>query len=355
MKKYFPLLLLLSLSACRIDPPLYMRPAAVDVIVKVLWKAEVYPDGVKPDGVTLYFFKEGEFYMQHSTAQVDSCMVKLEPGSYRMYMISQSPDEYGKMDFFDMTDFENATVSAGEAETKWYSRADSEVLIQNPEMMTVGVSEAFEVSEDIVNELIKTKADPGEEEQPETEQPEGPVVYYTIRVPVDPVSIVSQFWVTIYSDNADMLKSVRATTSGMARTFNLTKGTTGDEEGTQVISEWTLTLDDPLTRVGHLDGKVTTFGFPRGELPSKDRDPSLNVSTLLVDNQTIEDYTFYVGDKITLEDPPEGYRALYRLVFGSKKEPAITPAEVVPPEGEPSGFDATVSDWEEGEEREIDM
>lgn len=350
MRKLLVLLVLLSLSACRIDPPLYMKPPAVDVIVKVLWKAEVYPDGVKPDGVTLYFFKEGEFYMQHSTAQVDSCVVKLEPGSYQMYMISQSPDEYGKMDFFDMTDFESAKVTVGEAETKWYSVADNEVLIQNPEMMTVGVSEKFEVSEDIVNELIHSKADAGEEEQPE-----GPVVFYTIHVPVDPVSIVSQFWVSIYSDNADMLKSVRATTTGMARTFNLTKGTTGDEEGTQVISEWSLTMDDPVTRVGHLDGKVTTFGFPRGELPSPDRDPTLNVSTLLVDNQTVEDYTFFVGDKITLEDPPEGYRALFRLIFGSKTEPAITPSEVVPPEGEPSGFDATVSDWEEGEEREIDM
>lgn len=314
----------------------------MEVEVKVLWKAEVYPEGIKPDGVTLYFFRNGEFYMQHTTAEVDSCVVQLAPGNYKLFMISQSPEEYWKMEFENMTDFDNASVSVAETKSSWYTRANEEVLINNPEMMTVGVSDEFEVTEDMIYQQNRSLTKAGEN-----------VHYYIIRVPVVPQSVVSEYWVTIYSDNADVLKSVRASTSGMARSFELTQGKTGDDEGTQFITQWTLTIDDKENRIGHLDGQVTTFGFPRGELPSPSRDSTLNVSALLVDNETVEDYVFYVADKIKLEDPPEGYRYLYRLTFGSVREPAIHPKDVEP--AVESGFDAVVDDWEEGTTVEIPM
>lgn len=329
-------------AGCSIEPPLHLRQS-MEVLVKVLWKVDVYPEGLKPDGVTFYVFREGEFYMQHTTANVDSCVLQLAPGRYKLYMISQSPEEYWTMDFEDMHDFDNARVSVVETKSSWYTRADDEVLINNPELIVAGVSDEFEVTEAMIELQNRTITKAGEN-----------VVYYTILVPVDPQSITSQYWVTIYSDNADVLKAVRASTTGMARTFYLTQGKTGDEEGTQLITQWTLTMDDPERRVGHLDGYVTTFGFPRGELPSVQRDSTLNVSTLLVDNETIENYKFYVGDKIKLEDnPPEGYRYLYHIIFGSIFEPAIHPKDVEPPVD--AGFDALVDEWEEGATLDVPM
>ena len=315
----------------------------MEVLVKVLWKVDVYPEGIKPDGVTFYVFREGEFYMQHTTANVDSCVLQLAPGRYKLYMISQSPEEYWTMDFENMQDIDNARVSVVETKSSWYTRADDEVLINNPELIVAGVSDEFEVTEAMIELHNRTITKAGEN-----------VVYYTILVPVDPQSITSQYWVTIYSDNADVLKAVRASTTGMARTFYLTQGKTGDEEGTQLITQWTLTMDDPERRVGHLDGYVTTFGFPRGELPSVQRDSTLNVSTLLVDNETVENYKFYVGDKIKLEDnPPQGYRYLYHIIFGSIFEPAIHPKDVEPPVD--AGFDALVDEWEEGATLDVPM
>lgn len=328
-------------AGCSIEPPLHLRQS-MEVLVKVLWKVDVYPEGDKPNGVTLYFFREGELYMKHTTSQVDSCVVQLEPGRYRLYMISQSPEEYWSMDFEDMTNFDNARVSVAETKSSWYTRAENETLINNPETIIVGVSDEFEVTEAMIELQKRALTKAGEN-----------VVYYTILVPVDPQSITSQYWVTIYSDNADVLKSVRASTTGMARTFYLTQGKTGNEEGTQLITQWTLTMDDPERRVGHLDGYVTTFGFPRGELPSVDRDSTLNVSTLLVDEETIENYVFYIGDKIKLEEPPAGYRHLYRMIFGSIFEPAIHPKNVKP-KGT-GGFTAGVTDWEEEINSEVEI
>ena len=361
MSILLPLLLILPTLSCERRPMYSIEEERMEVIVKVLWKVEVYPEGVKPSGVTLYYFRNGEYYSQQTTADVDSCTVRLEPGRYRLYMISQSPDEYGYLKFDNLTDFDKASVSVLNTDTKWYSRSEGEELLSNPEMMTVGVSDEFEITEDMVDRYhytLKnsraTKGDTSDGGDPDNPDIEPIISYYTVRIPVHPKSIVSQYWITIYSDNADVLQSVRASTTGMAKTFELTKFKTGSEEGTQFITHWSLTIDDPITRTGHVDGKITTFGFPNGELPSPQRDSTLNVSALLIDYKTVENYVFNVGDKITLEDPPEGYRSLYRLIFGSAAAPAIHPPDVRPPDNA-SGFDAEVGDWEEGDKVDIIM
>ena len=141
--------------SCQRRPLYYMEGSGVKVIVKVIWKVEVYPDGVKPSGITLFFFRNGKYYMQETTANVDSCAVQLEPGHYQLYMITQSPDEYGKMVFNNLVDFADASVSVVETEleTKWYTRAsEDENLIDNPEVMSAGVAEEFDVTiDDVVN------------------------------------------------------------------------------------------------------------------------------------------------------------------------------------------------------------
>lgn len=346
----------LLVAGCRIEPPLHFKQA-MKVIVKVLWKAEVYPDGIKPTGVSMYIFRNGEYYTEQVSGNVDSSTVHLEPGKYRIFMISQSPDEFAYMEFHDMDNFDLASVSVTESTSKWYTRADGEVLINNPEQMTVGISDEFEITQEMVEKYRyydsnsgwsawTTKADGGEIEH--TDEGDVWVNYYTIRVPIHPMPVVSQYWISIYSDNADVLKSVRCSTTGMARSFFLTQDKTGSDEGTQFVSEWTLTMDDPTTRVGHLDGWVTTFGFPNGEMPGPDRDPTLNVSTLLIDNKTVQDYVFKVGNLITAEEAPDGYRALYRLILGSEAAPVIHPPDIEKPE-DAQGLDATVGDWEREE------
>ena len=338
----------LLLAACTIDPPLHLRQS-MDVVVKVLWKAEVHPDGIKPDGMSLFFFRNGDFYLQHTTADVDSCSVPLEPGKYRIFMISLSPDEYGGMHFFDMHDFDNAYVQLADTWSDWYHPAEGETLVKEPELMTVGVSDEFEISEEMIQEWLKNN--------PGFATPGTDVNIFTVTVPVYPRNVVSMLWATIYSDNADVLKAVRASITGMARNFLLTQDRTGDQEGTQLLENWSLTIVNPEARIGHLDCKVNTFGLPRGEMPSPLREPTLNLATLLIDNATVDQYTFFVGDKFRLEEPiPLGYRLLYHLIIGTEFEPAMHPPDVKPADqGGESGFAADVEDWEEGDILDIMM
>lgn len=360
----------LLMGGCQRRPLELVYRSSVRVIVKCIWNISVYPDGVKPSGITLYFFRDGEFYTSMTTANVDSCEVQLPQGQYQMYMISQSPEEFWKMEFENMTDFDNAATTLRTSTTpNWVSRGTttpSPSVVENPEILYAGVSNFFEITEEMTEEYqtnyrklknlrasaagARTKA-----EEDEISYYEELVEYYTIRIPIYPQNVVSQFWVSIYAKNADVLKSVRASTSGMAKTFELTQFTTNNETAIQIIDEWKLSMDDVDNRIGHIDGIITTFGLPNGEVPTVLRDSTLNVSTLLIDNTTVMDYTFDVGDKIQVLQPNKGYRALYRLIFGDKDNPVIELPPVGPAQGKESGMDATVSDWEEGETVEIPM
>ena len=349
-------------AGCERRPLENMYSTTVKVVVKCLWTVEAYPDGIKPSGVTMYFFRNGEFHSTLTTANVDSCTVQLPEGHYRMYMISQSPEEYWKMEFDHMTSFTDASMSLRRSNVTWATRVGDEEVVENPEVIYAGVSDEFDITSKMAEDyqyyysnlkkLMSSGRNTKAGDDDEITFYEEKVEYYTVRIPVYPKNVVSQLWITIFSDNADVLKSVRASTSGMARTFELTQGVTNKDEAIQVLSDWKLTMDDPVRRVGHVDGIITTFGLPNGEVPSAVRDSSLNVSALLVDDTTVANYKFNVGDKIRILPPNEGYRSLYRLVFGSVSEPAIKPPDVKP-SGGGGGFTAAVSDWEDEIETEI--
>ena len=364
------MLLAVLVGGCQRRPLETFYRSTIRVIVKCLWKVTMYPDGIKPSGVTLYFFRDGEFFTSITTANVDSCEVQLPKGVYKMYMISQSPEEYWKMEFEHMTDFNEADATLRTTSTpNWISTRGTidDPVVENPEILYAGVSDQFEITDEMTEEYqmnyvklkaLKSKAASESTKgsiNDEIEQYEERVQYYTIRIPIEPQNIVSQLWTTIYAGNADVLKSVRASTSGMAKTFELTQFTTNEESAIQIISEWRLTMDDEERRVGHIDGIITTFGLPNGEAPTEMRDSTLNVSALLIDNATVANYVFDVGDKIQELPPNQGYRGLYRLIFGTKEDPIITLPNVDDPNKKSSGMDATVDDWEEGETVEIPM
>lgn len=364
--------LLLAAFGCERRPLEGIYRSTVRVIIKCIWKVEAYPEGVTPSGVTMYFFRDGEYYTTITTSNVDSCEVQLPVGHYKMFMITQSPEEYWRMQFDNMTSFNAASTSLRESSAAWVTRTDDEVVVENPEIVCAGVSEEFEITTKMTEDYqyyytnlkslraartknnTKAESKSGETKSEEELWYEERVEYYTIRIPVYPQNIVSQLWVTIYAGRADVLRSVRASTSGMARSFELTQNITGSGKAIQIISQWELEMDNYSDRIGHVDGIITTFGLPDGEMPSSVRDSTLNVSTLLVDNKTQADYVFSIGDKIQVLPPNKGYRGLYRLIFGSVTDPAIILPDVKPEAGG-GGFVAGVEDWEEEIESNITL
>ena len=113
------LVMLTALFGCQRRPLELLYRTSIRVIVKCIWSVDAYPEGLKSTGVTMYFFRDGEFYNSLTTANVDSCEVQLEPGHYQLYMISQSPEEYWRMDFANMTSYDNAATVLIPSEASW--------------------------------------------------------------------------------------------------------------------------------------------------------------------------------------------------------------------------------------------
>lgn len=370
------LALLMTVVGCQRRPLEVLIGTTARVIIQVQWdvKIDTYaaadPDLAKPTGVTLYIFRDGEFYKSMTTSNVDEIEVQLERGTYKMYLIGQSPEEYWRMEFQNMTDYGRAASRLRENTTAtWAARkSGDEVVVENPEILYTGVSEEFEITEKMTEDyqyyytnLTKlrraaqnnTKGDNDTKSDDETFLEER-VDYYTIRIPIPASNAVSQFEVSIYARNVDLLQALRASTSGMARALIITPDVTDGESAIQMIREWKLVMDDEENRIGHLDGIVTSFGLPGGAVPSPDRDPSLNVSALMVDGSTVADFTFQVGDLIKMLDPTPGYKHLFRLVLGSVEEPAMV-LPIVKPEESGGGFTAGVVDWDDEVEADINI
>ncbi len=368
------LLMLLTVAfGCQRRPLEVLIGTTVRVIVKVQWDvlidtyAAADPELAKPTGVSLYIFRDNDFYRKITTASVDEIEVQLEQGNYKMYMIGYSPDEYWRQEFFNMEDYDKAYARLQENTlATWARKSDDETVVENPEVMYAGVADPFEITEQMTEDyqyyythLTKlrkasqnnTKGNSSTKSADEVYYEER-VEQYTIHVPIVAYNTVSQFMVSIYASNADLLQALRASTSGMARGLVITSDVTNDETGIQMIREgWKLVMDDEEKNIGHLDATITSFGLPGGAAPSPDRDPSLNVSALMVDGSTIANYTFQVGDLIQLLDPNPGYKHLYKLVLGSVKEPAMDLPIVK--EETSGGFSAGVEDW--GEEVNVDL
>ena len=89
----FALLLAICFVGCQRRPLETMYSSTIRVIVRCIWKVNAYPE--KPTGVTLYFFRTGDALPRIiTTSNVDSCEVQLPAGHYKLFMITQSPEEY---------------------------------------------------------------------------------------------------------------------------------------------------------------------------------------------------------------------------------------------------------------------
>lgn len=367
---WFSLIILVAFAGagCQRRPLESVVNNTIRVIVRCVWEVKAYPEGNKPTGITMYFFRDGEFYRSITTASVDSVEVQLDKGHYKMYLIGQSVEEYADMEFDSMMDYEDASTSLLERPADWATRGQDELVVRDPEVLVAGVAQEFDITQDMVDEyqtyytewyeqqqrlVANSQTKASQQDEKNLAFLEEKIKYLTVRIPVHPKNVVSQLQVVIYAGNIDVLKSMRASTSGMARTFEITQDVTDKPRATQLITSWKLKTDDLERRVGHVEGIINTFGLPDGQHPNSLRDSTLNVSALLVDGETVTNYTFNVGDKIRELPPNPGYRQLLSLVLGSAEEPIITFPNVTPPDSGGGGFSANVANWED--EVEVDI
>lgn len=362
------LCLLVLLVACDRRELEYNYHPFCEITVRVDWSALTE----RPTGMSVYFYPEdGSEPIVKLTNQVDEARVSVREGTYNVLVFNQSPSEFGSITFQEMDRFSTAKVSATRTPGGSEPHGAEEPEVYGPEPLAVATHLRLEVTEQMVTDYqAQVKA----EATPSRQVPSAATLQLTAR------PLTFNATVHVHVSGIQNVRSVRGRFSGMASGCTLATGTPLAATSTYIVEQWDITHDDTDYTQGTLTGRFTTFGLVEEALSTAAASVStgrsataasrgteraatdnlLSLDILLVDNQTLVTALFPVGDRIeelkeelsirvevgtdTGGTPPEGQ--------DNPQAPLPLP-DVKPENGTSSGFDATVEDW--GEETEIDI
>ena len=270
--------------------------------------------------------------------------VSLEAGTYHSIVYNQSTSEFGSVKFNGMDNYATAEVCTRPVVSKWYkTKAEEERVGADPEWIGADRVENSVVTPEMVDEttehfVLESKTRAGRE------------MSYVIAEH-HPLNIIYTVYVTIHVDGIYNLRSARASLEGLAEGYVFHKEGPTASIVTQLLESWDMTQDKTDPTKGYVTSKITCFGLPDGHKGLPEENPFV-FSALLVDNATIAQFPFEVGDKFRK-----------RVVDGVEQEMeyeielwlSVPLPDVPPAGGSSSGFDAIVEEWGDEIEQNIQM
>ncbi len=342
MKKYLLhtiLTIALLFSSCTHKELCYHHPHTTKARINVDWSKFTKET---PSGMTVMIYPQsGRPVIRHTSNTISHAIVDLEADMYNTIVFNQSESEFLTITFKDMDRFETAEVSLNNTESKWYtSRANDDKLVMQPEWIATDAQTDGVVTPEMVeitgNELLANK-----QLQSRT------TTEFVIASHV-PRNIIQTINVKVYIDGIHNLRSARASLDGLAEGYSLAQRKTTDVQATQLLESWSITYNDNDPTKGFITARITSLGLPYSHSEKADENEFI-LSLLLVDNKTIIDAPFLVGDK--LEKVYDENGDVIELNLELRLSDALP--DVQPAGSSSSGFDAIVDEW--GDEENIDM
>ena len=331
IKVVYVLLLMLMVSCTHKELCLHY-PHRARIRVNVDWSQ--FPEE-EPTGMTLMTYPASGGTPQTVLSNtLDHVYVNLEAGDYHTLMFNQSVSEFGAFLFRDMDTWEKAEVVAASVTSRWYENRSDRVVTE-PEWL--GIDSDGEV--EVTPEMAETSS---------VHMGSAPklVDEYVIATHV-PKNIIYTLVVRVNIKGVYNLRSVRAALEGMSEGVLFSTLRRSDEKVTQLLESWKLTVDKEDPTRGYIETSIKCFGLPHSHA-GKPEENLFALSLLLVDNKTIVDFPFEVGHEF--EKDKDGKLVLYLELDLPDPLP-----DVKPEGGSSSGFDATVEDWGDEIEHEIEM
>lgn len=336
---------ILLFASCEHKDLCYKHPHTTKVRIDVDWskftKYEI------PTGMTVMLYPKysGTAAISHLTNTTSHAIVNLPADRYHTLVFNQSTSEFGSISFRGLDKKETAEVVTNEHKSRWYSvRNDYEKVATDPEWVGVGNYSNVEVTQQMIDaDVAATMNGNGVTRSGET-----------VIATVTPLNIVHTVNVKVHIKGILNLRSARGSLNGMSEGYRLTAMQPLSGKVTHLMEEWTMKRDATDPTMGVIEGSFTSFGLPSGHQSTAEEN-MLTLSMLLVDNKTVMEFTFNVGDKFTRRTTDEdlGQEAEVNLELYLELYPDITLPDVAPEGGSSGGFDAKVDDW--GDEEEIEI
>lgn len=320
------------LCSCEHKELCYSHPHTAQMRIDVDWSRFNHKE--VPTGMTVMVFpQDGGAPITQLSNTTTHVYVNLSEGYYNSIAFNQSVTEFGTLQFRNMNDYETAEVYADTAPTKWYTKGDERVAAE-PEWFG---TDRFEMVH-ITPEMIEERAHMYGAKQRST--PEHIIGTHT------PENVIYTVNITVHISGINNLRSARGAMQGMAEGYILSQGHTTAGTVTHLVEQWSLTKDPNDYTKGYITTKIQSFGLPAGHNGAPERN-KFALSLLLADNSTQLDFPLQVGDLWTHD--PQSLELSLELTL-----PNALP-DVKPEGGSSGGFDATVEDWGEEIEHEIQM
>ena len=341
-------LLVALFSSCNHDELCYHHPHDARVRLDVDWSkfveevptgmtVMVYPQGAEPD----------KAITQH-TNTIDYALLTLPAGSYHSIVYNQSPSEYGSVSFRGMDKYETAEVYANITSSRWYKGRgdDGGRVVTEPEWLGTDREKNMVVTPEMVEQTGKTNLI-------QLTSARSRVENSFLIGDLTPLNIVYTITVKVHIQGIYNLRSARASLTGLAEGYWLGKGKPTAGKVIQLLENWKMTVDPIDPTKGTIDAKITCFGLPYGH-QGKAEENELMLSLLFVDNKTILDFPFHVGDKFETRIE-EDVQLQLRLALNVELTIDTPLPDVKPEGGSDGGFRAEVDDWGEEENFDVQM
>ena len=346
MKRYIICIIVLFvvLSSCEHKNLCFHHPHTAQVRIDVDWS---HFDNETPTGMTVMVYPaDGGQYIRHLTNTTTHALLDLEAGLYNTIVFNQSDAEFGTMEFRDMDQFATAEVHTVPTESRWYTRADeNEKLVAQPEWLATDYRTNVEVTPkmvEIAGEEYMATLSKSNKNQVKAR------THFVIATHT-PQNIIHTITVKLHLKNIYNLRSARASLRGLASGYSFSLNANTEGTVTQLLEYWSMTVDPDDPTLGYITAQITSMGLPYGHT-AQPEDNEFNISILLVDNETIVDIPFSVGDKFQKVYDDAGNYNLELFVELWAEDPL---PDVKPTGDEEGGFDAIVDEW--GEEENIDI
>ena len=345
MKRILSILILAMVAfaqSCEHKDLCYHHPHTANVRLDVDWSDF---EKETPTGMTVIMYPnngKGEAITQHTNI-IEYALFSLPVDTYHSIAYNQSPSEYGSLSFRGMERYETAEVYANPTTSRWYvTREESGRAVTDPEWVGVDQVEGAVVTQDMVNRTSEITLSQMNASQTRVDNS-------FLIGEHKPLNIIYTITVKVHIEGIYNLRSARASLGGLAEGYFLGQNRASSSRVTHLLEEWSLDInpDDPTK--GTITAQITSFGLPYGH-QGMAKENEFILSVLLVDNKTILDFPFDVGDKFKM-NVEEDVKLSLELSLELTLDESLP--DVQPEGGSDGGFNATVDDW--GEEEDVDV
>lgn len=335
----------------------FYHPHTAPVKVNVDWNQFRHLE--KPTGMTSYVWADNsdQKIARFVSHNLNFITLDLLEGYYHAFVFNQSESEYSTIEFHNLDDFYKAEARVIEVKSSWYSTKLPESKVgAEPEWLAIDCVQNIEVSEEMVAkaeaEYLATLPEAQRQQKYNEKNTKAPTKTQNEVGPLVPTSIIKNVDIFIHLENLPYLRSALGALEDMAEGCYISTRTPTEKLVTHTIGSWEViyhTTESGSVDMmkGALKATLSTFGLPAGH-SGKPEDNNLYIKLLLVDNETILEHDFPIGDILAdLNDYngtqlDENGKPIWPEIHVYFPEPL---PEVEPVGGGNGGFDVGVDGW----------